>query len=120
MNRRPAFCLLFAVCAGLPLLGGCMVARDMPPAELGSRHYPPVHPVRSATPQSTPSDFGRVVQASASDPLPANAKPKQILALSGGGMYGSFTAGVLNGETSHRIVIELQCRGCPGPVPRKN
>ncbi len=97
MNCRPAYCLLVAVCAGLPLLGGCMTARHMPPADLGSRHYPPLEPVQSAT---TPTDYGNVKPVSGTEPLATNPKPKQILALSGGGMYGSFTAGVLNGWTA--------------------
>jgi len=96
MNRRSAFCLLVAVCAGVPFLGGCMTARRMPPPDLGSRNYPPVAVASNTT---SPSDLGGVVQTSASEPLAVNPKAKQILALSGGGMYGSFTAGVINGWT---------------------
>jgi predicted acylesterase/phospholipase RssA len=45
------------------------------------------------------SDLGMVIPASAIEPMPPNPKPKHILALSGGGSYGSFTAGVINGWT---------------------
>jgi predicted acylesterase/phospholipase RssA len=99
MKRRPALALAFAVCAGLLPVAGCMTSRHVPPPDLGSRNYPPVDPPPYRVQPAAAPEFGRVVQASAAAPLPANPKPKSILALSGGGMYGSFTAGVINGMT---------------------
>jgi predicted acylesterase/phospholipase RssA len=105
MNRRPALLLFVAASVGLLPVCGCLSARKLPPADLGSRNYPPVelHPVPPAAPpvyrSSNPSGLGGVIPASAVEPLSPNPKPKQILALSGGGSYGSFTAGVINGWT---------------------
>jgi predicted patatin/cPLA2 family phospholipase len=78
----------------------------MPPPDLGSRNYPPVERPVQESPGSpiarstNPSGIGGVLPASAVEPLSPDPKPKQILALSGGGMYGSFTAGVINGWTA--------------------
>lgn len=104
MNRRSALVLFVVVCAGL-FASGCLRGRNVPPPDLGSRNYPPleIHPVPPAAPpiarSSNPSGIGGVLPVSAVEPLSPNPKPKQILALSGGGMYGSFTAGVINGMT---------------------
>lgn len=95
MNRRSALaCLSFAVCAGLLASVGCTSARRVPPPDLGSRNYPPLDlPQRPVPPPNG------VQQASLVEPADPKPKAKQILALSGGGMFGSFTAGVLNGWT---------------------
>lgn len=102
MNRRPAIVLVLAACAGL-LACGCMTSRLVPPPDLGSRHYPQVEPLQAAEPLAPPVarslNPSGVIPASALEPLSPNAKPKQILALSGGGSYGAFTAGVMNGWT---------------------
>ncbi len=54
---------------------------------------PPVTP-----PAATVPDAPQVVQAGYAEPAPARV-PTGVLALSGGGSYGAFTAGVLNGWT---------------------
>ena len=56
-------------------------------------------PSRLLVPADPPADPDPgVVRASFAEPAPAR-RPASILALSGGGSYGAFTAGVLNGWT---------------------
>ena len=121
MNRRPA--LVFVVlCAGLSFVGGCAHSRHVPPPDLGSRNYPPVDPPPYHARPATPPEFGRVVTTAGTEPMPAHPKPKTILALSGGGMYGSFTAGVINGMTKsgHRpdfdVVTGISTGGLIAPL----
>lgn len=105
MNRRLAFVLVLTACAGLLPATGCITTRKMPPAELGSRNYPPAEtltpePIAPPIARSTnPSGLGGVLPVSAIEPLSPGPRPTRILALSGGGSYGSFTAGVINGWT---------------------
>jgi predicted acylesterase/phospholipase RssA len=98
MNRAAAIaCVLLAAAVG------CTNSRHVPPPDIGTRAYPSVDPPHTIGIIASPAPVaGTAGVAVVGFTTPADAKParpKQILALSGGGMYGSFTAGVLNGWT---------------------
>ena len=87
--------------AGILILGlGCAgKPRLAPPGDLAAVRWQQVDPDAAKTVRANlDSPIQRVV-ALESKPV----KPKQILALSGGGMFGSFTAGVLNGWTKSGV-----------------
>ena len=98
---------LFALtsCALLAIAVGCVKPRRSPPIDLsGLNQWQPVEPHEPfgtrGTPLAISNSASGVIQAGHSDLKSADPqKPKTILALSGGGMYGSYTAGVLNGWT---------------------
>ena len=77
--------------AGLVVATGCHASRRPVPFE------PPV--ARPLAPADEPSatTYKAAVQADAANPI---RRPRQILALSSGGAYGAFTAGVLSGWTA--------------------
>jgi predicted acylesterase/phospholipase RssA len=85
---------------------GCVKPRRLPPADLGGEfRWKPVgqyEPTGTRASPLTLSDTGAgLIQAAHS--LPESTRPRRprtVLALSGGGMYGAFTAGVLNGWTA--------------------
>ncbi len=96
MSRRSAITaalLGLAACLGTAT-AGCAQTRPFLP----KRHAPPAPPVE--VPEDPPAAKpGPVVQAAhtqPAEPLPA-PRPRTILALSGGGSYGAFSAGVLTG-----------------------
>jgi predicted patatin/cPLA2 family phospholipase len=82
---------------------GCVKPRRMPPPpDAGYHPWQPVDAVDPFVSRGTPLAVSRgssgVIQAGHSDLVTVDPnKPRTILALSGGGMYGSYTAGVLNG-----------------------
>ena len=72
---------------------GCAQTRPFLP-----RRTPP-KPPPAEVPENPPAERAPVVRAAYREPAePAPARrPRNVLALSGGGSYGAFTAGVLNG-----------------------
>jgi len=81
---------------------GCGKTRAFPVADLGAmQRAVPVEPSQpfgvQVQQQSTAMTAATIQTVAAS--TANNPKPQTILALSGGGMYGSYTAGVLNGWT---------------------
>src|SRR5262249_38284642 len=70
------------------LSAGCIATRNYPPPNLPpSARLVPVEPLPQ---RPTPSP---VAQTAHADPT----KPRTVLAISGGGLFGAYTAGVLNG-----------------------
>jgi predicted acylesterase/phospholipase RssA len=117
MNWRCAFAriLFMASLTGLIVAGGCAKPRRIPPVDLGGVHgWKPVESSEPFGTRGTPLAISRngsgVVRAAHSEVGSVHPpRPKTILALSGGGMYGSYTAGVLNGwsESGQRPVFDV-------------
>lgn len=109
MSRRCAFAplLVVAVLTAVSAItgAGCVRSRRLPPADADLIHnWQPVEAAQPFGTRGTPLALSNtpdgVIQAGHSDLKSADpARPKTVLALSGGGMYGSYTAGVLNGWT---------------------
>ena len=80
---------------------GCVHPRPVPPVDTGGPgKWVPV----GAPPASVPDNLDGVRPAEFTDPLdpgpkltPLPRRPQHVLALSGGGMFGAYTAGVLSG-----------------------
>ena len=119
MNRRSALARSLSVALTVLLAAavGCVKPRRLPPPDLGGEfHLRPVDPAEPfgtrGTPLSVSANPSGVVQASHAASAPVlPGRPKAILALSGGGMYGSYTAGVLNGWTKagNRPEFDIVC-----------
>ena len=90
-------CAILTVLPALLTLLGCAKVRPYPVADIGAmQRSAPIdtaQPFGVSTPKADDPQGIRPVASSTHD----KPKPKTILALSGGGMYGSYTAGVLNG-----------------------
>jgi predicted acylesterase/phospholipase RssA len=107
MMQRGAVARILSVVTVMALLAavGCVKPRRVPPVDPGGEFR--WQPVDAAEPFGTrgipltvSTGAQGVVQAGHTSSAPVTpSKPKTILALSGGGMYGSYTAGVLNGWT---------------------
>ncbi len=109
MRNVPAILCLALCGAALAFASGCIKQRRNPTIDLAAinseSHLQPVDPigVRIDSPplqawEATTETSASIIPAShGSVPIPS--KPKKILALSGGGMFGAYTAGVLNGWT---------------------
>ena len=85
---------------GLPIalmsVVGCYHPRIAPPADKGGvGRWLPADQPKELAPQPMSNENESLSPASANLPR----RPQHILALSGGGMYGAYTAGVLNGWT---------------------
>ena len=84
--------------AALVVAVGCASPRKVPPADGGGpnqwRAVDAPEP-----PRQVPDSPDGVRQVGHAVPADGPLKPRTILALSGGGMYGAYTAGVLNGWT---------------------
>src|SRR5262249_28126492 len=85
MGRRAPIALALVV---LCLAAGCLSARRYPPPNLS-----PSARLVQVEPRSDQPTLPAVVQAAHTDP----AAPRVVLALSGGGLYGAYTTGVLKG-----------------------
>ena len=98
-NYRVGIALLVALALGL----GCIHPRAVPPINSGGPgKWVPV----GAPPETLPDDLDSIRQVEFTDPddpgpklNPLPRRPQHILALSGGGMFGAYTAGVLGGWT---------------------
>lgn len=75
------------------LAGGCITPRAFPPPEIPSQ-------ARLLNVEPAPQEASSVVPASASSAGKLGRSPRDVLVLTGGGMYGAYSAGVLNGWTA--------------------
>ena len=99
-TSQVALVTLIALAAGL----GCVKSRAVPPADsVGPGKWLPAD---APSPLVIADDPAGVRQVEFTDPLdpggkltPLPRRPQHILALSGGGMFGAYTAGVLGGWT---------------------
>jgi predicted acylesterase/phospholipase RssA len=92
-------CAILTILPAVLTLIGCAKSRPFPVADIGAMQRSV--PVETAQPfgvTERPSKEPAAIQQASASSHDA-PKPKTILALSGGGMYGSYTAGVLNGWT---------------------
>lgn len=77
---------------------GCVSARRVPPADAGGpNQWRAVEPRPTEPPANIPDSPDGIRTVGHVVPADQPLKPRTILALSGGGMYGAYTAGVLNG-----------------------
>ena len=110
-NRLVVWCCAALAAAGLALnLGGCATLSRLPaaPPQVTERAAPTVGPLRYLVARD-PQPFVQEAREAARKELAWRASqgltgplpPTSLLAISGGGEDGAYTAGVLNGWTAH-------------------
>src|SRR5688572_2718502 len=100
MSRQSAIAgalLGMAVLLGTASIG-CAQTRPFFPRRKAPQPPPPPP---AEVPEVPPGERGPIVRAAHQEPVESEParRPRNILALSGGGSYGAFTVGVLNGWT---------------------